>query len=116
MRIRINRVEKALQSTLQTMRAMQQLAAEINCMLNALLTGIAGALTEAQLNDIQQGTQSDYTMYLIMMNEWSILFHELKDKNMQIRDFESLKQKLYEFFHDDQSISARTLSDFTDTY
>ena len=39
-RIRINRVEKALQSTLQTMRAMQ-LEAEINCMLNALLKGIA---------------------------------------------------------------------------
>ena len=123
MRIRIKRVEKALQSTLQTMRAMQ-LEAEINCMLNALLKGIAGALIEAQFNDRRQEAQSDYTAYLSMMNEWRkldlSLFHiskdRLKDTNQRIIEFDALKSKLYEFFYDDQSISAIMLSDFTDTY
>lgn len=134
----MNRITKTLHRTLQTIRVVQQkqvvldqlktvyptwLETIIDNRLNALLKGIAGALIEAQFNEIQEQEQSDYTIHFIMVNEWRklhLLFHiskdTLKDTNQRIIAFDALKPKLYEFFHDDQSISARMLSDFTNTY
>lgn len=138
------RINKTLHSTLQTIHVVQQkqaaldqlkkvspiwLEKNIDNRLEALLKGIAGALIEAQcveepqFYDRRPKSMSDYTMYLILMNEWRrlhLLFHiskdTLKNTNQRIIAFEALKPKLYKFFNDNQSISEDLLAGFTRTY